>query len=77
MKIDGFSFGFVRIDGTVYENDVVIDNGAVRKRDKNPSRKFRGDYGYTPLSVEEDIPGIAAVWSSAPAWTENCPCCQK
>jgi hypothetical protein len=56
MKIDGFSFGSIRIDGTVYEDDVVIDSGAVRKRDKKPSRKFRGDYGHTPLSVEEDLP---------------------
>jgi hypothetical protein len=56
MKIENFSFGSIRIDGTVYEDDVVIDAGAVRKRDKKPSRKFRGDYGHTPLSVEEDIP---------------------
>jgi hypothetical protein len=56
MKIENFSFGSIRIDGTVYEDDVVIDRGAVRKRDKRPSRKFRGDYGHTPLSVEEDIP---------------------
>ena len=56
MKIDGFSFCSVRIDGTVYEDDVVIDSGEVRKRDKKPSRKFRGGFGHTPLSVEEDIP---------------------
>jgi hypothetical protein len=56
MKIDGFSFGSIRIDGAVYEDDVVIDHGVVRKRDKKPSRKFRADYGHTPLSVEEDIP---------------------
>jgi hypothetical protein len=56
MKIQDFSFGSIRIDDTVYEDDVVIDNGAIRKRDKKPSRKFRGDYGHTPLSLEEDIP---------------------
>ena len=56
MKIQEFSFGSIRIDGTVYEDDVVIDGGVVRKREKKPSRKFRGDYGHTPLSVEEDIP---------------------
>jgi hypothetical protein len=56
MKIENFSFGSIRIDGTVYEDDVVIDVGSVRKRDKKPSRKFRADYGHTPLSVEEDIP---------------------
>jgi len=25
MKIEDFSFGSIRIDGTVYEDDVVID----------------------------------------------------
>jgi hypothetical protein len=56
MKIQDFSFGAIRIDGTVYEDDVVIDNGAVRKREKKSSRKYRADYGHTPLSAEEDIP---------------------
>jgi hypothetical protein len=35
---------------------VVIDRGEVRKRRKQPSRKFRDDFGHTPLSVEEEIP---------------------
>jgi hypothetical protein len=39
-----------------YEHDVVIDRGAIRKRKKRPSRKFREDFGHTPLSIEEDIP---------------------
>jgi hypothetical protein len=56
MKIENFSFGLIRIDGILYEDDVVIDGGVIRKRDKKPSRRFRGDYGHTPLSVEEDIP---------------------
>lgn len=56
MKIQDFSFGLIRIDGTTYEDDVVIDGGEIRKRDKRPSRKLRDDYGHTPLSVEEDIP---------------------
>jgi hypothetical protein len=56
MNIQEFSFGSIRIDGTVYEDDVVIDSGVIRKRDKRSSRKFRGEYGHTPLSVEEDIP---------------------
>lgn len=56
MKIQSFSFGSIRIDGINYEDDVVIDGGVVRKRDKKPSRKFRGEYGHTPLSLEEEIP---------------------
>jgi hypothetical protein len=56
MRFQKFSFGSIRIDGTVYEHDVVIDRGDVRKRKKKPSKKYRGDFGHTPLSVEEKIP---------------------
>ena len=51
-----FSFGSIRIDGTTYEHDVVIDRGHIRKRNKKPSKKFRDTFGHTPLSIEEDIP---------------------
>ncbi len=56
MMIEDFSFGSIRIDGITYEDDVIIDGGEVRKRDKEPSRKFRDDYGHTPLSGKENIP---------------------
>jgi hypothetical protein len=56
MRFDKFSFGSIRIDGVTYEKDVVIDRGEVRKRKKKPSRKFRDDFGHTPLSVKEKIP---------------------
>jgi hypothetical protein len=56
MRFEAFSFGSIRIDGITYEHDVVIDRGAVRKRKKKPSRKFREEYGHTPLSAEEEIP---------------------
>lgn len=56
MKIDSFSFGSIQVDGVTYQDDVVIDGGVVRKRDKKPSRKFRSDYGHTPVSLEETIP---------------------
>jgi hypothetical protein len=29
----------------------------VRKRKKKPSKKFRDEFGHTPVSVEEKIPG--------------------
>ena len=50
------SFGSVRIDGVTYEHDVVIDRGQVRKRKKKPSKKFRAEFGHTPLSLAEKIP---------------------
>jgi len=56
MHFDKFSFGPLRIDGSTYEQDVVIDRGEPRKRKKAPSRRFRDEFGHTPLSVEEKIP---------------------
>lgn len=56
MQFEDFSFGSIRIDGITHEHDVVIDAGRIRERKKKPSKKFRHDFGHTPLSVEEDIP---------------------
>src|SRR5216684_7845590 len=56
MHFGKFSFGSVQIDGSRYQNDVVIDHGEIRKRKKKPSKQFREQFGHTPLSVEENIP---------------------
>jgi hypothetical protein len=56
MRIDDFTFGSIRIDGVVYEHDVVIARGRVQKRKKKASKPFRAAFGHTPLSIEEDIP---------------------
>jgi hypothetical protein len=56
MRIDRFTFGSVRIDGVIYENDVVIARGRVRKRKKKSSKPFRDVFGHTPVSIEENIP---------------------
>ena len=56
MKFGHFSFGSIQIDDTKYEHDVIIDRGEILKRKKKPSKRFRDDFGHTPLSVEEDIP---------------------
>src|SRR5262252_7846178 len=56
MRFEKFSFGSIRIDGTTYEHDVVIDRGQIRKRKKKPSKQFRSEFGHTPVSVEEKIP---------------------
>ncbi len=39
-----------------YEKDIVIDRGKIRKRKKKASRKYRDEFGHTPLSIEEEIP---------------------
>jgi len=56
MRFEAFSFGSITIDGTEYHHDVVIDRGEVSRRKKKPSKKFRDEFGHTPLSVEEAIP---------------------
>ena len=56
MRFTEYSFGSVRVDGVTYDHDLIIDRGKIRKRKKAASRKFRGTYGHTPLSVAEDIP---------------------
>lgn len=56
MRFEEVSFGSIRIDGTTYEHDVVVDRGQVRKRKKKPSKRFRDAFGHTPVSIEEVIP---------------------
>jgi hypothetical protein len=56
MRIESFSFGSIRIDGTTYEYDLVIDHGEIRKRKKKASKQYRDVFGHTPLSAKEDIP---------------------
>ncbi len=56
MRFDKFSFGSIQIDGSTYEHDVIIDRGEIRKRKKKHSKKFREQFGHTPLSAEEKIP---------------------
>jgi len=56
MRFQDFSLGSLRVDGVTYEHDVVIDGGEIRKRKKKPSKKFRDQFGHTPLSVDEEIP---------------------
>jgi hypothetical protein len=55
MRFDKFSFGTLRIDGSTYEQD-VIDRGEIRIRKKASSKRFRDEFGHTPLSIEEKIP---------------------
>jgi hypothetical protein len=56
MRFDTFSFGSIQIDGSTYEHDVIVDRGEIHKRKKKPSKRFRDQFGHTPLSIEEDIP---------------------
>jgi hypothetical protein len=42
MHFDSFSFGSIQIDGTLYEHDVVIDRGEIRKRKKKAVQEISG-----------------------------------
>ena len=56
MQAELLRFGEIEVDGKRYDHDILIDGGEVRKRKKSSSKRFRDEYGHTPLSVEEDIP---------------------
>lgn len=56
MEFQSFSFGSIVIDGVTYDHDVVLDRGEIRKRKKGPSKRYREEFGHTPLSIEEEIP---------------------
>jgi hypothetical protein len=56
MKARWIAFGEIEIEGRRYTSDVVIEAGRVEKRHKKPSKRYRGEFGHTPLSDEERIP---------------------
>ena len=56
MRFGKLHFGSITIDGVTYTHDVVIDRGRVGKRKKKPSKQFRGEFGHTPISIEEHLP---------------------
>lgn len=55
VHFDKFSFGSTQIDGRVFDFDLVIDRGEIRKRKKKASKRYRDAYGHTPVSIEENI----------------------
>ena len=55
MHFGDFGFGSPCINETTYEHDLVVDRGKSRKRKKS-SKRFREEFGHTPLSIEEEIP---------------------
>ena len=56
MKVKELSFGSITIDGKDYSKDIVIRKGKIEKRKKKESKKFRSQFGHTPLSNFENIP---------------------
>jgi hypothetical protein len=56
MRFGKLHFGSITIDRITYEHDVIIDRGSVGKRKKKRSKKFRKEFGHTPVSIEEKLP---------------------
>ena len=56
MQVKELSFGSINIDGKDYVKDIVIHKGKIEKRKKKKSKKFRSQFGHTPLSILENIP---------------------
>jgi hypothetical protein len=52
MDFGKFHFGRIEIDRVTYERDVVIDRGRIRKRKEKLSKRFREEFGHTPVSVK-------------------------
>ena len=56
MEVRFIGFGSIEVEGREYGHDIVIDQGAVRKRSKKPSKPYRDKFGHTPLSADEELP---------------------
>ena len=56
MRVKELSFGTINIDGKDYFKDIVIHKGKIQKRKKKESKKFRSQFGHTPVSNSENIP---------------------
>ena len=60
MQVRLLRFRSLELEGLHYENDIVIEGGRVRKRKKKPSKPYRDEFGHTPLSADEELPGAEA-----------------
>jgi hypothetical protein len=56
MDVRWLGFGAIEIDGERIEHDVVIDAGRIKRRHKGPSKRYRDEFGHTPLSADEPLP---------------------
>jgi len=56
MEVQKIEFGKIVIDNQEYSKDIIIKKGKIQKRDKKHSKRYRSEFGHTPLSIEENIP---------------------
>ena len=60
MHFDKFSFGTLRIDGSTYGRDVVIDRGEIANARRHPLQEIPSRvWAYTPVYRRKRFPGNA------------------
>jgi hypothetical protein len=77
MRFEHFVFGSIRIDGRTYEHDVVIDLGAVRKREKRLRVHSAPHTATRRCRSWKGSRGIAIVSWSGPECTERSRSCRS
>jgi len=55
-EIKDLKFGSITVNNVVYEDDIIISAGEVKKRKKGASKDQREKYGHTPITAAENIP---------------------
>lgn len=68
MKFEDFQFGRIRVDGTVYDYDLIIDRGKIRKRKKSCRRSTASPLVTRRFQWKRQYRGIVLSWSLAPEW---------
>lgn len=54
-KVKSIEFGKIKVNGKLYEKDIVIEDYDVRTLKKGPSKEYRAKYNHTPLTHYEKI----------------------
>jgi hypothetical protein len=60
MRAQLVAFGSIEIDGRLYDHDVVLDQGAVHKRSRNPRNRTGLDMATLRCRPTRRFPGAAA-----------------
>ena len=75
--VKSISFGHIKVDGKLYEKDIVIEGYDVRTRKKGPSKAIKKGAGHTPLSHLEEIPWDCKVLVIGIGMSEKLPVTKK
>jgi hypothetical protein len=76
-NVKSIEFGKIKVNGKLYEKDIVIEGYDVRTRKKGPSKEFRDEYSHTPLTHHEEIPWDCKVLVIGIGMSERLPVTDK